>query len=283
MDENKFWKLIAAARRGTEGDTEEILEHIETRLSKLSDDELITFDCLLGQLMLKSNRWDLWAAAYLDNDGCGDDSFMDWRAGLILSGQKVFNSVLESPDNLARHCVGFCEEFPSIPETVWEVRHPGVDFPAIEIADESDGEPQGEKFDENDKEWFSKTFPKLSKKQTEKSRIATVQAQRFPEFYLKVYLPTAEREHVSKVRQVIASFPKRWDGIYGTPFSCAGEGATGESLFEVESHSESEFCAVKECLEALDLPPGSDITEDRQKVQGSGLVRPQRRPFGFLT
>lgn len=42
-------------------------------------------------------RWDVWAAAYLIGGGCSDDSFMDFRAGLIAQGRDWYQKAAASP------------------------------------------------------------------------------------------------------------------------------------------------------------------------------------------
>jgi hypothetical protein len=53
--------------------------------------------------MLALYRWDVWAAAYLIGGGCSDDSFMDFRAGLISQGRDWYQKAADSPDILAGH------------------------------------------------------------------------------------------------------------------------------------------------------------------------------------
>ncbi|SEM63892.1 Protein of unknown function [Nonomuraea pusilla] len=48
-------------------------------------------------------QWDVWAAASLIGGGCSDDSFSDFRAGLIALGRGWFERVAQSPDSLADH------------------------------------------------------------------------------------------------------------------------------------------------------------------------------------
>ncbi|WP_412769018.1 DUF4240 domain-containing protein [Micromonospora zamorensis] len=43
----------------------------------------------------------MWAAAYLIGGGCSDDSFIDFRAGVIALGREWYERVLVSPDGLA--------------------------------------------------------------------------------------------------------------------------------------------------------------------------------------
>ena len=48
-------------------------------------------------------RRDVWAAAYLIAGGCSDDSFIDFRAGLIARGRDWYHRAAASPDSLAGH------------------------------------------------------------------------------------------------------------------------------------------------------------------------------------
>lgn len=48
-------------------------------------------------------RWELWAAAYLIGGGRSDDSFIDFRAGLIAQGRDWYDKAAASPDSLADH------------------------------------------------------------------------------------------------------------------------------------------------------------------------------------
>ncbi|MFI6699745.1 DUF4240 domain-containing protein [Streptomyces sp. NPDC050509] len=45
----------------------------------------------------------MWAAAYLIGGGCSDDSFMDFRAGLIALGRDWYEKAAADPDSLAEH------------------------------------------------------------------------------------------------------------------------------------------------------------------------------------
>ena len=103
MDGDTFWEIIEAALveaaeagepfdevlvRGLAGrPRQEILEYAER------------FDALHGALY----RWDVWAAAYLIGGGCSDDSFIDFRAGVIAMGRDWYQRVDTAPDNLAAH------------------------------------------------------------------------------------------------------------------------------------------------------------------------------------
>lgn len=96
-----FWRLIELSRKGSEGDPYVQLENLRQRLSKLSEDELRSFDRIFWELMDESYRADLWGAAYIIKGGCSDDSFDYFRGWLIMQGEKPFTEALSDPDGLA--------------------------------------------------------------------------------------------------------------------------------------------------------------------------------------
>lgn len=49
-------------------------------------------------------RYDLWAAAYLIGGGCSDDSFTDFRAGLIGQGCDWYEQATTSSDSGSGRC-----------------------------------------------------------------------------------------------------------------------------------------------------------------------------------
>ncbi|MFI9760439.1 DUF4240 domain-containing protein [Streptomyces sp. NPDC051963] len=103
MDIDRFWNIIESARSSATisgvlfdaalvellagGTPQEILEYAER------------FDEVHDALY----RWDVWAAAYLIGGGCSDDSFMDFRAGVIALGRDWYERTALDPDNLAEH------------------------------------------------------------------------------------------------------------------------------------------------------------------------------------
>ena len=60
-----------------------------------------TRDAMLTRVLDSAYRRPLWNAAYLIEGGCGDDGFMDFRAGLALLGRDVFTRAVDDPDTLA--------------------------------------------------------------------------------------------------------------------------------------------------------------------------------------
>ncbi|WP_406036358.1 DUF4240 domain-containing protein [Micromonospora sp. NBC_00898] len=108
MDENEFWTIVEEARAGLGDDRdngEALAEALVQRLVAGPADIIAGFGRRLDRLHDALYRWDVWAAAYLIGGGCSDDSFMDFRAGVIALGREWYERVLASPDALADHPV----------------------------------------------------------------------------------------------------------------------------------------------------------------------------------
>ncbi|MFJ8083504.1 DUF4240 domain-containing protein [Streptomyces sp. NPDC096205] len=102
MDTDEFWRLIDTARARTTNEVpfDEALVDVLTRCPK---EEILAFEARFDTLHDALYRWDVWAAAYLIGGGCSDDSFMDFRAGLIAQGRTWYERACASPDVLADH------------------------------------------------------------------------------------------------------------------------------------------------------------------------------------
>jgi hypothetical protein len=59
------------------------------------------FDKPLWELLARSYRADLWAAAYIINGGASDDGFDYFRGWLIAQGRSAYEAALAAPDSLA--------------------------------------------------------------------------------------------------------------------------------------------------------------------------------------
>ena len=100
MDKAKFWRLIQAAKKESDGDVEEQVAVLIEKLVSLPASEIIEFGSILDELMARSYTNDLWAAAYIINGGCSDDCFDYFRGWLIAQGEQVFESSLKAPETL---------------------------------------------------------------------------------------------------------------------------------------------------------------------------------------
>ncbi|MEU2259329.1 DUF4240 domain-containing protein [Streptomyces sp. NPDC019645] len=99
MDVHEFWSFIESARSDDRPFTEALAERLAARSAEQILEFQERFDALDGAVC----RWDVWAAAYLIGSGCSDDSFLDFRAGLIALGRVWYERATSSPDSLADH------------------------------------------------------------------------------------------------------------------------------------------------------------------------------------
>ncbi|MEX8505748.1 DUF4240 domain-containing protein [Leptothrix ochracea] len=102
MREQDFWSIIESAKSAAGKDPEARVDALEDELSALSTAEIQEFQHQYDQMIHRSNRWDLWGAAYLMNGGCSDDGFRYFCHWLISEGQQTFEKALSNPDSLAQ-------------------------------------------------------------------------------------------------------------------------------------------------------------------------------------
>ena len=103
MDMQQFWALIEDSRRQVPdpADGEQVAAQATALLSVYRREEIVAAGQALRELMAKSYRTPLWAAAYVINGGCSDDGFDYFRGWLIVQGREVFEHVVADPDALA--------------------------------------------------------------------------------------------------------------------------------------------------------------------------------------
>ncbi|MFJ1791844.1 DUF4240 domain-containing protein [Kitasatospora griseola] len=102
MDNDEFWQLIDSARAAATPAVpfeRALVDVLATR----PEPEILRFGACFDRLHHALYRWDVWAAAYLIGGGCSDDSFMDFRAGVISEGRAWYEKVLAGPDVIAEH------------------------------------------------------------------------------------------------------------------------------------------------------------------------------------
>lgn len=110
MDVEDFWSLLEAARTdaaaaaaGDLPDGKALAAALVDRLAGTSRQAIFEYEHCFERLDSALNRWDVWAAAYLINRGCSDDSFMDFRAGVVAQGRNWYERAVARPDSLADH------------------------------------------------------------------------------------------------------------------------------------------------------------------------------------
>ncbi|MFE7135100.1 DUF4240 domain-containing protein [Streptomyces sp. NPDC057638] len=102
MGTDEFWNIIATARANTTGRRPFDVALADV-LAERPPAEILAYAEAFATARSDLERWDVWAAAYLIGGGCSDDSFMDFRAGVISLGREWYERVLAHPDSLAGH------------------------------------------------------------------------------------------------------------------------------------------------------------------------------------
>ncbi|WP_153772007.1 DUF4240 domain-containing protein [Labrenzia sp. CE80] len=121
MDQDVFWEVVGTP---TEGGISEHIEMVVDRLARFKATEIRAFYALLHEIVTSSYRSDLWALAYLLNEGCSDDDFAAFQYGLMLQGRQIFETVLAEPDSFpcADIKVGSGLQLQDVPFIAYEMR-----------------------------------------------------------------------------------------------------------------------------------------------------------------
>ncbi len=159
MDIDGFWTIVDSLK-----DAKDREGMLREKLEELSDEEVSSFQEHFDKLFDQAYDWKLWGAAYLINGGCSDDSFMDFRYGVITRGRDLFERATSDPDSLSELNIDFDKLFDEtiayVAAEVYESR--GHDrIPRLESAV---GEPKGEEWDFDDESENRKHLPRLTEK-----------------------------------------------------------------------------------------------------------------------
>ncbi|MFF3963477.1 DUF4240 domain-containing protein [Streptomyces griseorubiginosus] len=103
MNRDRFWALVESARTSAAASGSPFDESLVDHLSGCPAQEILEYAERFDDVHDALYRWDVWAAAYLIGGGCSDDSFMDFRAGVIASGRNWYERTAQDPDSLAEH------------------------------------------------------------------------------------------------------------------------------------------------------------------------------------
>jgi len=95
----EFWTIIES-RRQAPLDIESAAAALESALKAMPESDILAFCIEFDRKMDEAYAWPLWGVATLINGGCSDDTFMDFRGGLIASGKEVFDKAIADPESL---------------------------------------------------------------------------------------------------------------------------------------------------------------------------------------
>lgn len=102
LDENIFWGLIEASIRNANNLYDQT-QYLTNAIGTLDIKTQVGFDIQSQILVNKAYNNNLWAAAYIMNNGCSDDCFEFFRYWLVGRGKKAFYTALENPDVLTQY------------------------------------------------------------------------------------------------------------------------------------------------------------------------------------
>ena len=100
IDRDTFWAIIDEARTQTIRVTD-IPNWLTGFLKEKPVSDICDFSEREMELRVQARDARLWTAAELMMDGCGDDTFDDFRGWLICQGKLIYEQALANPDTLA--------------------------------------------------------------------------------------------------------------------------------------------------------------------------------------
>lgn len=108
MDLETFWRLVGEMRDRAEttgaADDQALANCVvDVIADRLAADEILAFGAVAGDLAGRADIPAMEAAMFLIEGYISDDSFMDFRDGLILLGREPFEAAIADPDSLAEH------------------------------------------------------------------------------------------------------------------------------------------------------------------------------------
>ena len=101
MNIEEFWQIVELVHQKSNGDMDAKCQFLGSELLRLTSIEIQSFDQHFTDCFYKAYTHDIWGAAFIINNGCSDDSFMDFRSTLISLGRKPFETTLACADSLA--------------------------------------------------------------------------------------------------------------------------------------------------------------------------------------
>jgi hypothetical protein len=96
IDVSLFWNLVSSAQAGAETVAAQI-ELLVAQLKEFSGPQIRSFQKILYRKMRETYHWNVWALAYLAQNGCSDDAFEEFRPWLILQGEDTVTKAIKDP------------------------------------------------------------------------------------------------------------------------------------------------------------------------------------------
>jgi hypothetical protein len=103
LDRAAFWRMVEASKvsgADPEDACDEQIGRLRHLLIQLRPAAIVQFDRIWWAYNCLAYSEALWAAAYILNEGCSSDGFIDFRQWLIGQGEAVYRAALDDPDTL---------------------------------------------------------------------------------------------------------------------------------------------------------------------------------------
>jgi Protein of unknown function (DUF4240) len=158
IDEKLFWDLINDSHLISLDQTHFINE-LRSSLERFHPNELRNFQKILFTKINELNTWEHWALAYIVRNGCGDDAFDYFKAGVVSKGQKAFDAIKSLDED---KLVSIFDEAPQLEqlyylaEEIYESKTSGF-MPPLKV---KPSKLTGKRWNEDK---LAETFPSLSK------------------------------------------------------------------------------------------------------------------------
>lgn len=139
IDKDSFWTLIAESKQCCGQNTELAADWLCEQLGGMFPEEIVRFHAIFHCYHTAADRFGLWSAAVVMQDGCSDDGFMDFRSWLIAQGKDVYLNAMNDPDSLAELNIAgnsYCESVAYVASYAYEKRTGGGDLYAVRQSDE---------------------------------------------------------------------------------------------------------------------------------------------------
>ncbi|MBL0745091.1 DUF4240 domain-containing protein [Chryseolinea lacunae] len=98
MLREEFWRLVHSSRSETNNSLDKQIEILTTKLGALTESEIVGFECMLRELLVEANHYNVMAIQKMAEGWVTDDSFLYFRCKIILQGQAIFQNAIENPD-----------------------------------------------------------------------------------------------------------------------------------------------------------------------------------------
>ena len=99
MNEQNLWKLVQDAKEAKPTAYQQT-QYLTRVISSYSAQSILSLKNIYWKLLKSSFTADLWAAAYVLNNGCSEQNFLYFRNWLILQGQSTFKKAIQDPECL---------------------------------------------------------------------------------------------------------------------------------------------------------------------------------------